>query len=96
MATKTKNIGRWPSVGQFVTAGFGIGIGSLLATMLFMIIAVSLFVPGYVIVKKQNAKEKEERSTGTLVIGFILMGLGMVLGLGFGAGVFFGALGDSL
>lgn len=89
-------MGSWPSVGQFVTAGFGVGVGSMFATMIFMLIAVALFVPGYIIVKKQNVKKKEERSTGTLVIGFILMGLGMVLGLGFGAGVFFGALGDSL
>lgn len=77
-------------------AGFGLGLGSAMAAVLFVAVGVALFVPGYIIVAKQNKKPKEERSTALLVTGFVLMGLGMIVGLGFGAGPFFGALGESL
>ena len=79
-----------------ITIGFGITLGSLLATLLFILLAMCLFVPGFIIVYKQNKLPKEKRNTALLVLGFILMGLGVVIGLGFGAGVFFSQLGEEL
>lgn len=86
----------WPSMKQFMTAGFGVGIGSMLATMIFITVAIAFFIPGYILVKKENTKPKDERSTGTLVTGYILMGLGMIAGMGFGSGVFFSTLGENI
>jgi hypothetical protein len=85
-----------PSIKEFIKAGFGLGIGSVLAFMMFIAIAACFFVPGFIIVTKQQKKPKEERSTGLLVLGYILMGVGMIVGLGFGAGVFFGSLSEDL
>lgn len=73
----------------YVQAGFGLGIGSLAAAVLYLLVAAALFIPGFLIVSKQHKLPKERRVTSTLVCGYILMGLGMVVGLGFGAGTFF-------
>ncbi len=81
---------------DYMKIGFGLGLGSSLAYMILIFFAMLLFIPGFIIVYKQNKLPKEARSTGWMVFGFILMGLGMILGLGFGAGAFFGLLGDSM
>jgi 4-hydroxybenzoate polyprenyltransferase len=81
------------SMGSFIKAGFGLGVGSILATIIFMLIAVALFIPGFIMVKSEQKKDKDKRNTTKLVIGYILMGLGMVLGMGFGASIFFSMLG---
>lgn len=84
------------SIASYVKIGFGFGIGSLLAGMIFIALAMILFIPGFIIVSKQHKLPKEKRSTAWLVFGYILMGLGMILGLGFGASAFFGALGEDI
>ena len=81
---------------DYMKIGFGLGLGSALSYMILLFFALLLFIPGFLIVLKQNKLPKEKRSTGWQVFGFILMGLGMLLGLGFGAGAFFGMLGDSM
>lgn len=85
-----------PSTGSFIKAGFGLGIGSILAMIIFMIIALALFIPGFIIVKKQHAKPKGERETGLLVTGYVLMGLGVVLGLGFGGSALLSLLSEDI
>lgn len=85
-----------PSIRSYTKAGFGFGLGGMLSGVVFIAVAALLFVPGFIIVTKQNKKPKEERSTGMLVLGFVLMGIGMIVGLGFGATTFFSSLGDSL
>lgn len=84
------------SLGEYIKAGFGLGVGSILALMIFILIAAGLFIGGFIMVHRELKKPKDQRSTATLVIGFILMGLGMVVGLGFGAPMFFGALGEAI
>lgn len=84
------------SFGEYVKAGFGLGLGTIGAFIIAMIIAAALFIPGFIIVIRQNKLPKEERSTGMLVTGYILMALGMIIGLGFGASIFFGSLAENL
>jgi uncharacterized membrane protein HdeD (DUF308 family) len=93
MAPKRESPG---SIRGFMKAGFGLGLGSMMAAVLYIAVGAALFVPGFIIVAKQNKKPKEERSMPLLVTGFVLMGLGMIVGLGFGAGPFFGALAENL
>lgn len=82
------------STRSYIRAGFGLGVGTILATIVFMIVAMAFFVPGFIIVKKQHKKDKKERNTGMLVTGYVLMGLGVVLGMGLGAGIMFQSLGE--
>lgn len=84
------------ALGEYIKAGFGLGIGSILALMIFMLIAAGLFIGGFILVYRELKKPKEQRSTSKLVIGFILMVLGMIVGLGFGAPMFFSALGEAI
>ena len=85
-----------PSTKEFIKMGFGLGVGSMLATVIFLIIAVALFIPGFIIVKKQHAKPKEQRDKALLITGYVLMVLGAILGLGFGAGAMLSLLGDDI
>lgn len=85
-----------PTIRSYAAAGFGLGLGGMMAGVVYVAVAALLFVPGFIIVTKQNKKPKEERSTGMLVLGFVLMGVGMIVGLGFGATAFFTELGENL
>ena len=77
--------------GAFGMGFFG-GLGSGLATMVFTFAGLLLFVPGLVIVMRQTKKPKDQRSRGWLVFGFVLMALGMVVGMGMGLLLFGGLL----
>ena len=81
---------------SYLKAGFGITFGSVLAIMIFLAVAVGIFIVGFIMVKKESKKPKEQQNTTRKVVGFVLMGLAMVVGLGFGAPVFFGLLAESV
>ena len=81
---------------NLIKAGFLLSIGGIAATIIFILIAVALFVPGYILVAKQHKKPKEQRDKGLLITGYVLMGIGAVVGLGFGASALFGLIGEDL
>jgi hypothetical protein len=72
--------------------GFGAGLGLLLSKALFFLVAMATFIPGFIMYKNEKKKSKDQQSTTTIVIGLVLMGLGCVLGFGFGTGIFFGSV----
>jgi len=76
--------------------GFHLAIGGMFATILFIIIGFALFIPGYIIVAKQHKKPKEERDKALLITGYVLMGIGAVIGLGLGASVMLNMIGEDL
>ncbi len=57
-------------------AGFGTSAG--FATTI--LVGLALFIPGFILVTRENKKSK--KNTGLLVLGFILMFLGVALGFG--------------
>jgi hypothetical protein len=77
---------------NYAKPAFGIGLGAFGSLIFYMFIAVILFVPGFILVKKENAKPAEKQSDGMKAFGYVLMGFGMIIGMGFGAGMFFGEL----
>jgi hypothetical protein len=85
-----------PSIGEYAKAGFGLGLGSMGVFILSLLLAVLFFVPGFIIVKRQQKLPKDQQSQGKKVLGYILMAIGMIIGLGFGAGVFFSLLGEDI
>lgn len=72
--------------------GFFAGLGSGLATLIFTLVGMLFFIPGLIIVLKQNKKPKEQRNKGLLITGFILMGIGLIVGAIFAIGLFGSAL----
>jgi len=80
---------------EFAKMGFGLGLGFLGVQILAMLLAMCFFVPGFIIVNREQAKEKrkEESSTGMKILGYILMAIGAIIGVGF-LGTFLGELGS--
>jgi len=70
------------SMKSLVKTGFGLGIGFSLANIIFILIGMAFFIPGYLMFKKADKKE-----SGSQIGGMVLMGLGVAImgGLGFGA-----------
>ena len=71
------------SMRSLIKTGFGLSVGFLLARMIFILIGMAFFLPGFIMYKK--ATDKKE--SGTRAAGMALMVIGVVImgGLGFGA-----------
>lgn len=59
--------------------------GALGALAGSMAIGLAFGIPGLILVTKENKKSKDSRNTTLLVLGFILIALGVIFGLGFNA-----------
>lgn len=71
------------SMSSLIKTGFGLSVGFSLARMIFILIGMAFFLPGFILFKK--ATDKKE--SGTRAAGMALMVIGVVImgGLGFGA-----------
>ena len=80
---------------NYMRVGFGLGIGWIGSFILMMFVAMLFFIPGFILLQREQAKEKKgEEANGTMkIVAYILMGLGVILGLGFGGGVLLEELG---
>jgi hypothetical protein len=61
----------------------GVLVGALAGSMA---IGLAFGIPGLILVTRENKKPRDSRNTALLVLGFILMALGVMFGLGFNAG----------
>jgi riboflavin transporter FmnP len=75
---------------SLIKTGFGIGIGVIAAQMIFILLGLAFFVPGYIMFKK----EKKDTTSGNAIGGIILMGIGVVLMGGVGLGLFINEIDD--
>lgn len=73
-----------------IKTGFGISVGMFLAQMIFILIGLVFFIPGYLMFKKAD----KEKSSGSQIGGIILMGLGVVVMGGAGIGILMDSVGD--
>ena len=78
------------SMRNLVKTGFGISVGMFLAQMIFILIGMVFFIPGYLMFKKAD----KEKSEGSKIGGIILMGLGVVVMGGAGFGILMDSVGD--
>ena len=81
---------------SYFEMGFGLGLGYIASLMIFILLAMLFFVPGYILLNREQKKPAAEQSQATKIIAFVLMGLGVVVGLGFGAGAFLGEIGEEV
>jgi len=51
-----------------------------------LVLGMAFGIPGLILVTRENQKPKSSRNQALLILGFILMALGVALGLGFNAG----------
>lgn len=78
------------SMRNLVKTGFGISVGMFLAQMIFILIGLVFFIPGYIMFKKAD----KEKSSGSQIGGIVLMGLGVVVMCGAGLGILMDSVGD--
>ena len=83
-------------MGEYVKAGFGLGVGSILATLIFVAVGLALFIWGYMMWKGESRKPRAAQNRGRAVAGLVLMGIGCLLGLGMGLSVLVGAIGTDM
>lgn len=72
------------SIKNYMKMGFGVGAGVFFAQILFILVGMAFFIPGYILVTK--AKKQGEKGSTDQIAGAVLMVLGVVVmgGLGFG------------
>lgn len=71
------------TIGSYFNMGFGIGLGLIVVQLIFSFIALSLFISGFVLLKREQAKEKkgEKVNGGLKIFAYVLMVLGAVFAL---------------
>lgn len=76
-------MGKYANIFKESAAG---GAGFLTAMSGALVLGMAVGIPGFILVTRENRKPKSKRNTTLLILGFILMALGVALGLGFNAG----------
>lgn len=76
---------------NYAKAGFGISLGFTGMFMIRMLMFFVLFIPGFYFILEEHKKPREKRSTAYLIIGYVLMGLGVIIS-GVGLEIFFSNL----
>jgi hypothetical protein len=79
-------MGKYKSI--FLESMVGTG-GALTAISGSLLLGLAFGIPGFILVTRENQKPKSRRNMGLLVLGFILMALGVMFGLGLNAGGLF-------
>ncbi len=72
--------------------GFGLSFGIYGAQILFMLIGLAFFIPGYLML--QENRKSGEKDTGKNIGAIILIGLGVLIMGGLGFGVLLDSLSD--
>ena len=71
------------TIGSFFNMGLGLGLGFGVAEILFTFVAFLFFIPGFILLKREQAKEKkgEKASEGLKILAYILMFLGAIFAI---------------
>lgn len=87
-----KQTGKGGAFKNAFTFGLGAGLGAGLSTMLFIFLGLLFFIPGVVLLSQERKKPKDQQSSSMVILAFVLMGIGCVVGLGTGAGFLFSSI----
>lgn len=79
------------SLKSLVKTGFGLGLGVYLAQIVFLLIGMAIFFPGYLMLQD---KQRGNKPTSEKVFPFILMAIGVVIMGGAGFGLLVDSAGD--
>jgi hypothetical protein len=80
------------SMKSLIKTGFGISVGFSLAHMLFILVGMAFFIPGFILLKKSSSDKKE--TSGSQIGGLVLMVLGVAIMGGIGFGTLLDSAGD--
>jgi len=70
-------------IGSYFNMGVGLGLGFAVVEIITTIIALAFFVSGFILLKREQAKEKkgEKASEGLKILAYILMFLGAIFAI---------------
>jgi len=71
------------TIGEYFKIGFGLGLGFMVVQIITTIIALIFFISGFLILKREQAKEKkgEKASSGMKILAYILMFIGAIFAI---------------
>jgi formate-dependent nitrite reductase membrane component NrfD len=75
-------MGKYGSIFKAAAAGTGGGLTSVAG---FLLLGMAFGIPGFLLVSNEKKKPKNKQNMAILIIGYILMVIGVALGLGFNA-----------
>ena len=76
------------SLKSLVKTGFGLGLGLYAAQVLFLLLGLAFFLPGYSMFQKATQEKKDK------VVPFVLMAVGVVIMGGAGLGILLDSFND--
>ena len=91
---KNANRRRGGNIRENLTAGFGLGLGFGLSNMVFIVLGLVFFIPGFLLFMAEKKKSANDQDKTKMYVGIGLMVLGCILGFGMGFGFILSALGD--
>ena len=74
---------------EYARIGFGSGLGIFASMVLFILVGLALFIPGLILVNREQKKPKDKQNNTMKIVGYVLMGIGAAVGLGVGASTLF-------
>ena len=72
--------------------GLGAGLGAGLSTMLYIFLGMIFFVPGILLLSQERKKTKDKQNQSMVILAFVLMVIGCIVGLGTGASFLFSSI----
>jgi len=85
-----KNSGMTNSFRSLIKTGFGLSIGIMLGQILFLLVGVAFFVPGYIL----YMKNKKSPDSTNKIFSIILMAIGVIIMGGLGFSLLLNNIGD--
>jgi len=77
---------------NLITTGFGVGLGAFAAMMVYILLGLVFFVPGFILYKK--AQRVNDTDSAERIFSIVLMGIGVVVMGGVGLGMLMENVGD--
>jgi hypothetical protein len=77
---------------SLIKTGFGLGIGLSLANIVFILIGMLFFIPGFILFRSSSSDK--EKGNNSQIGGIVLMGIGVAIMGGLGFGFLLDSVGD--
>lgn len=82
------------NIRENINTGFGIGLGFGLSNMIFIVLGIMFFLPGFFMLKAEKKKDQKDQNKSKIYLAFGLMFIGCILGIGMGFGFILSEMGD--
>ena len=82
------------SIKSLARIGFGVGLGIMAAQIVFILLGVAFFLPGFIMYTKE--KKNGNKASSAQITGIVLMAIGVIIMGGLGFGLLIDNVGDMI